>query len=70
MHILFIWWGILKETYRFENVEVYDNIQMGLKWGGLCVLYQSGSEQGRNVGFYEDGNELRFPQDGGHLLTS
>lgn len=42
MHILF-WWGILKETDRFEDVDVYDNIQMDIKkWGGCCLLCQFG----------------------------
>jgi len=39
MRIIF-WWGILKETDRFEDIDVYDNIQMDLKEMGwlVCTL--------------------------------
>jgi hypothetical protein len=29
--IYFFWWGILKETNRFEDVDMFDNIQMDPK---------------------------------------
>jgi len=38
MLILF-WWGILKETDLFEDVDVFDNIQMVIKEMGVVGVY-------------------------------
>jgi len=38
MLILF-WWGILKETDLFEDVDVFDNIQMDIKEMGVVGVY-------------------------------